>query len=113
MLGLFEDVLKGKGDGPLVEETLRRYYNRNGYLMYGFDKLVAAIVKFANQVLGTDTKEKSATIIDLFYKNRKEHETTPQQEIDYRKAVEKLAKDSDVFKFAFVSSMSALQQVTG
>ena len=101
-----EDVVKGEMDMNHLEETLRRFYLQHGWQLFNFDKMLAAIVRFATQILVSDTKDKSSDIINLFYKNRKENETTHQAELDYRKQVEKLAKDSDIYRIAVVSSFS-------
>ena len=86
-----------------VEETLRRFYLPAGWQLYSFDKMLAAVVKFASQVVGNDAKDRSHDMIGLFLSNRKERETTHAIEIEYRKQVEKLAKDSEIYRIVFVS----------
>ena len=98
-----EDIVKGDDEMGHVEETLRRFYMAHGWALYNFDKMLAAIVKFASQIPIHDTKDKSQDIINLYYRNRKENETTHQAEIDYRKQVEKLVKDGDIYRIFWVS----------
>lgn len=98
-----EDVIKEKTDIIHLEETLRRFYMQNGWQLYSFDKMLAAIVRFAMQILISDNKDKSLDIINLFYKDRKEDETTYQAELTYRKQVEKLTKDADIYRISYVS----------
>ena len=86
-----------------IEDTLRRFYLPSGWQLYSFDKMLAATVKFASQVIVNDSKDSSQDIVNLFFSTRKEVQTTHQIEIDYRKQVEKLAKDGDVYRIIFVS----------
>ena len=102
VLKICEDVVKGEDDMVHLEDTLRRFYLQHGWQLYNFEKILASITRFAMQLVGSDTKDKSNEIINLFYKNRKENETTHQAEIDYRKQVEKLAKDSDIYRIVYV-----------
>ena len=102
ILKMCEDVAKGEDEMNHLEDTLRRFYMQHGWQLYNFDKILSAIIRFALQILVNDTKDKSSDIINLFYKNRKENETTHQAEIEYRKQVEKLAKDSDIYRIVYV-----------
>lgn len=104
ILKMCEATIKGEDDMTHFEDTLRRFYMVHGFQLYSFDKMLAAIIRFALQSLTNDAKDKSSDIIHLFYKNRKENETTHQAEIDYRKQVEKLAKDSDIYRIIYVSN---------
>ena len=97
-----EDVVKAEMDMNHLEDTLRRFYMQYGWQLYNFDKMLGAIIRFSLQIPVNDNKEKGSDIINLFYKNRKENETTHQAEIDYRKQVEKLAKDGDIYRIAYV-----------
>ena len=99
-----EDVIKEQMDIVHLEETLRRYHMKNGWQLYSFDKMLVAMVRFAWQILVSDNKDKSLDIINLFYKDRKEAETTHQAELTYRKQVEKLTKDADIYRITYVSN---------
>ena len=64
--------------------------------------MLAAMLRFALQILVSDNKDKSLDIINLFYKDRKEDETTHQAELTYRKQVEKLTKEGDIYRIRYV-----------
>ena len=102
-LKLCEAYLERHVDMARVEETLRRFYLPSGWQLYSFDKMLGAVVKFASQVIVNDAKDRSSDIVNLFLSNRKEGQTTHQIEIDYRKQVEKLAKDGEVYRINYVS----------
>ncbi|KAL8766015.1 MAG: hypothetical protein Q9209_007104 [Squamulea sp. 1 TL-2023] len=96
-----EDVMKQKVDMTHLEETLRRFYMKKGWQLYSFDKMLAAIARFAMQILVSDNKDKSLEIINLFYNDRAKELTTHDAEIIYRKQVDKFAKDADIFRITF------------
>jgi len=100
-----EDVVKQELEPAHLEETLRRFYMKNGWQLYSFDKMLASILRFALQILVSDNKDKSLDIINLFYKDRKEDETTHQAELTYRKQVEKLTKEGDIYRIRYVSGL--------
>lgn len=103
ILQMCEEVLMGHGDLNQLEETLRRYYNKTGWQLYTIDKLVAAILRFIMNILGGDAKDKSVEITNLFMRDRERAETTRKQEIQYRKQVERLSKDGEVYRISYVS----------
>ena len=107
MLTIMEDVVKQDEDLMVLEETLRRFYMSKGWQLYSFDKMLSALLRFALQILMSDNKDKSLDIINLFYKDRKEDETTFNAELTYRKQVEKLTKDGDVYRIKYVSPPSS------
>ena len=100
---LLEDCLDHAVESSKVEETLRRFYMPHGWQLYNFDKMIIALVKFASQCTVNDAKDRSNDMINLFVANRKEDKTSHQVEIEYRKQAEKLAKDSDIYRFVYVS----------
>lgn len=101
-----EEVIKGDMDASHLEETLRRYYLRSGYQLYNLEKMFAGIAKFAGSIFNGDSKDRSADIINLFFKERDREETTHNQEIQYRKQVERLVKDGDIYRITYVSAPS-------
>ena len=103
ILTMCEDVVKQEEDLATLEETLRRFYMQKGWLLFSFDKMLASLLRFALNILVSDNKDKSLDIVNLFYKDRKEDETTHQAELTYRKQVEKLSKDGDVYRIRYVS----------
>jgi paired amphipathic helix protein Sin3a len=107
ILEMCEEVVQGHGDLIHLEETLRRYYNKTGWQLYTIDRLVSAILRFVMNILGGDAKDKSVDITNLFLKDRERPDTTRKQEIQYRKQVERLSKDGEVYRISYVSLVSA------
>ena len=104
MLTKFDDVLKGELDfSPDVEEALRRFYLQSGYPLYAFEKMMAQTARYALLVLNGEGKEKSWEIYQLFKKDRLKETTTMPQSTDYRKAVERIVRDGDLYKIDYVS----------
>lgn len=112
ILHMCEDVLTGHGELSHLEETLRRYYNKNGWQLYTVDKLVSAVLRFIMNILGGDAKDKSVDITNLFLKDRERPDTTRKQEIQYRKQVQRLSKDGEVYRISYVRNPSALRFYT-
>ncbi|KAL3478963.1 hypothetical protein BJX99DRAFT_94183 [Aspergillus californicus] len=101
-----EEVIKGDMETSHLEETLRRYYLRSGYQLYNLEKMFTGIAKFAGAIFNGDSKDRSSDIINLFFKERDKEETTHNQEIQYRKQVERLVKDGDIYRITYHSSNS-------
>lgn len=103
ILQLCQEVLLNTMEMSHLEETLRRYYNKSGWQLYSVDKLVATILRFIMSILGGDSKDKSVEITNLFLRDRERPDTTRKQEIQYRKQVERLSKDAEVYRISYVS----------
>jgi paired amphipathic helix protein Sin3a len=110
VLDMFQDQIVGESDMNFIEETLRRYYLQMGWQLYSFDRLLSSLVRFALAVVSHDNKDKSVDIYNLFKKDRVNDTTTHKNEISYRKAVEKYAKDADTFRITYVSTMLDMQK---
>lgn len=108
-VSMIEEVVKSELDLSQLEETLRRYYIESGWQLYAFDKLLAALLRFALLILVSDNKDKSLDIINLFYKDRKEDETTHNTELTYRKRVQGYVRESDIFRIRYVSIFFLLE----
>lgn len=102
IIKMCESLMEQHTDMGKIEETLRRFYIPNGYQLYSFDKWLSNILKFASQAVVNDAKDRNQDIINAFLNNRKEIQTTHQMEIDYRKSVEKLAKDGEIYRIVYV-----------
>lgn len=103
ILDMLETFVASGTDFAPIEETLRRYYLESGWQLYSFDKLCSALVRFAIGVMSSDSRDKSWDVLQCFKKNRSKEETTYQEEMTYRKQVERLVKDGDIYKIAYVS----------
>ncbi|KAF1946319.1 hypothetical protein EJ02DRAFT_249718 [Clathrospora elynae] len=101
LLDMFQDQVLGDVDMNFIEETLRRYYLQIGWQLYSFDRLLSSLVRFALAVVSHDNKDKSLDIYNLFRKDRVNDTTTHKSEINYRKAVEKYAKDADTYRITY------------
>ncbi|EXJ91680.1 hypothetical protein A1O3_00230 [Capronia epimyces CBS 606.96] len=102
ILQMCEDVLIGTGEMNQLEETLRRYYNKSGWQLYTIERLVGAILRFIMNILSGDSKDKSVEITNLFMRDRERPDTTRKQEIQYRKQVERLSKDGEVYRISYM-----------
>ncbi|KAI9727948.1 MAG: Transcriptional regulatory protein sin3 [Chrysothrix sp. TS-e1954] len=101
ILVILEEFAKGEGEMSNIEEVLRRYYLRNGWMLYSFDKMLGALVRFGINILNNDGKDKSSDIVNLFQKDRKKELTTHADELAYRKAIESRIKEGDIYRIAF------------
>ncbi|CBX95321.1 hypothetical protein LEMA_P024730.1 [Plenodomus lingam JN3] len=101
VLDMLHEQIIGEVDMNFIEETLRRYYLQIGWQLYSFDRLLSSLVRFALAVVSHDNKDKSLDIYNLFRKDRVNDTTTHKNEINYRKAVEKYAKDADTYRITY------------
>jgi len=109
VLGKFEEVLKGELDfSPDVEEMLRRYYLQSGYPLYTFEKMVVGTARYGIQVINSEGKDKSWEIWQLYRKDRVRESTTMAQQTEYRKAVEKMIKEGEMYRIDYVSLPSLI-----
>ncbi|CAL5867266.1 uncharacterized protein PFLUO_LOCUS1481 [Penicillium psychrofluorescens] len=99
-----EEVIKGDMDQIHLEETLRRYYMQGGYLLYNLDRILSSITKYAASIFTGDSRDRSSDIVNLFFREREKEETTHHQEIQYRKQVEKMIKDGDIYRITYYPS---------
>lgn len=105
MLSILEEVVRSDTgtDMPYVEDILRRFYLHNGWMLYNFDKMLGSLVRFALAVLNGEAKDRSWDILQLFLKDRRKEMTTHQDELVYRRQVEKYVKEGDIYRLTFVS----------
>ena len=104
IFAMCEDVIKGDTDNVIFEDTLRRFYTSDGWTLYSVDRMLNSLLRFVLNILISDNKDKSLDIINLFYKDRNEDMTTHQNELTYRKQVEKLGKDfENIYRIRYVS----------
>ena len=101
-VSMLEEVVKSELDHSQFEELLRRFYIGSGWQLYHFERLLSALVRYALNILVSDNKDKSLDIINLFYKDRKEDESTHNTELTYRKRVQGLVREGDMFRIRYV-----------
>lgn len=101
-----EEVIRGDIDQLHLEETLRRFYMQGGYLLYNLERIFSSIGKFVGMVFTSDVKDRSSDIANLFFKEREKTETTHHQEMQYRKQVERMIKEGDMYRITYVSIFS-------
>ncbi|KAJ5875260.1 uncharacterized protein N7473_012607 [Penicillium subrubescens] len=97
-----EEVIRGDIDQLHLEETLRRFYMQGGYLLYNLERIFSSIGKFVGMIFTADIKDRSSDIANLFFKEREKTETTHHQEMQYRKQVERLIKEGDMYRITYV-----------
>ncbi|KAF2836568.1 hypothetical protein M501DRAFT_996774 [Patellaria atrata CBS 101060] len=101
ILGLFHEHINGHVDNEQVQETLRRFYLHVGFHLNSVSHLVSALARFALGIHSDDPKDKTKDIYNLFKKDRVREVTTHQDEITYRKQVEKFIKEGECFRITF------------
>ncbi|KAJ6129558.1 hypothetical protein N7512_002338 [Penicillium capsulatum] len=106
-----EEVIRGDIDQIHLEETLRRFYMQGGFLMYNLERIFSSISKFVASIFTGDSRDRSSDIANLFFKERERDETTHHQEIQYRKQVERLIKDGDIYRVTYVSDILEIKHV--
>ena len=104
IIDMCQQVISGVLDLTHLEETLRRFYMKTGWQLYTIDKLLSAIIRFIMNIVGSDSKDKSLDIINLFNKDREKVATSRAQELQYRKQVEKHVKDGELYRISYVSA---------
>ncbi|KAF2459835.1 hypothetical protein BDY21DRAFT_336623 [Lineolata rhizophorae] len=101
VLVMFQEQIRGEIDLVHIEETLRRFYLQTGWQLHSFDKLLGALSRFALAMIGSEARDKSWEIYQLFKKDRAREQTTHQDELQFRKQAEKYAKDGDIYRITF------------
>jgi paired amphipathic helix protein Sin3a len=104
VLQMCEDLVSNNMDSAHFEDALRMAYIDVGWELYSIEKLLTGICRMAHFIVSSDSKDKSNDMIHLFMKDRNQPNTTFADEIDYRRAVEKLSKD-EVYRIGYVSSL--------
>ena len=114
VLAIFEDSIKGATEQTLVEETLRRFYLPEGWRLYHVDKHLSAMARFGLTLTGSEGKDKSTEIYQLFKKDRVKEKASLHEDMMYRKQFNKhlaSGKDKDdntPYRITYVS-LNSLQ----
>jgi paired amphipathic helix protein Sin3a len=101
-LKLIDDFIANDLEEPRYQEFLRNYYLRNGWRLYSITDLLKSLCKVGAICSGSDSKDKTPAILDQFYKNRVNEETTYNTEINMRKQAEKYAQGGELFMIEYV-----------
>ncbi|CAG8958414.1 hypothetical protein HYFRA_00011091 [Hymenoscyphus fraxineus] len=101
-LTLVEAYISGAATGGTVEDAkyqdwLRRHYLSKGWTLYTIGDLLKTLCRLGSVCSGVDAKEKTPELIEQFYRNRENKETTYNLEINMRKQAEKYIKDGELF----------------
>jgi paired amphipathic helix protein Sin3a len=89
-------------DETRYQDFFRRYYLKKGWALYTIQELLKSVCRQAAACSGSDNKDKTPDIIELFAENRDKEETTYNTEINLRKQVEKFVKDGEMFLIKYV-----------
>ncbi|KAI9699199.1 MAG: Transcriptional regulatory protein sin3 [Bogoriella megaspora] len=111
VLRMMHETIPNEMDTSHLEETLRRYYLQMGYQLYhlnGTNGHLAHLAKYAKEMSPGDNnnKDRSSDILQFFKKDRVREQTTHQDELNYRRQVEKCVKEKDIYRFTFYPSTS-------
>ncbi|MBE7180482.1 MAG: hypothetical protein INR71_04590, partial [Terriglobus roseus] len=107
VLSTLQAMIRGETDMAFVEEMLRRYYLHVGWQLYSVDKLLSSLARFAISIKSGESKDKTWDIWMHFRKDRVRPETTYEDELSYRKRVEKDIKDGEMYRITYVSLPAA------
>lgn len=102
-LFVVEEYITGDMDETRYQDFFRRYYLKKGWALYTIQELLKSVCRMAAACSGSDNKDKTPDIIELFAENRDKEETTYNTEINLRKQVEKYVKDGEMFLIKYVS----------
>jgi paired amphipathic helix protein Sin3a len=102
-LYVVEEYITGDMDETRYQDFFRRYYLKKGWALYTIQELLKSVCRLAAVCSGSDNKDKTPDIIELFAENRDKGETTYNTEINMRKQVEKFIKDGETFLIRYVS----------
>ncbi|KLT42069.1 hypothetical protein CC85DRAFT_285843 [Cutaneotrichosporon oleaginosum] len=85
LLALCERLFDQDIDQATFEETLRLMFSNKAYIMFTVDRLVSAIVKQTQQIVGDN---KSQELLKLLVADRRHERTTTRQQVAYRMKAE-------------------------
>jgi paired amphipathic helix protein Sin3a len=103
LLSMAERLFENEVDVGTYEETLRLMFGTKAYTMFTLDRVVAAIVKQTQTILGD---MKSQELFALLQRDRQRERTTTRQQIAYRYQAEGvLGPDENLYRLQFVSAL--------
>lgn len=99
---LIEDYINQDEDENVYQDTLRRYYLKNGWTLYTIQDLLKTLSRLALVCNSNDSKDKTSELIAQHFTSRQNDETSFQVEISARKFAEKCIKDGEMFVLCWV-----------
>lgn len=104
-LRLIEDFINNDLEEPKYQENLRNWFLKNGWRLYSITDLLKNLCRASTHCSSEDSKEKTPALLDQFYKNRQNEETSYSAEINMRKQADKYIKDGELFQIEWVSNL--------
>ncbi|WWC68464.1 uncharacterized protein I206_102392 [Kwoniella pini CBS 10737] len=102
LLSMAEKLFEGEVDNAQYEETLRVMFGTKAYIMFTVDRVIAAIVKQVQTILGD---MKSQELFALLQRDRLHDRTNTRRQIAYRMQAEGvLGADENLFKISYQPS---------
>lgn len=105
-LSLVEDLIEGDLEDVKYQEFLRHYYLKEGWKLYSVTDLLKHLCRLGATCSGPDTKEKTPELLNQYYHDREQKETTYNTEINLRKQAEKYIKEGELFALRWVRSIN-------
>ncbi|WVR05681.1 hypothetical protein IAU60_002703 [Kwoniella sp. DSM 27419] len=100
LLSMAERLFENDVDNLTFEETLRLMFGTKAYTMFTVDRVIAAIVKQVQTILGD---MKSQELLALLQRDRANERTTNRRQIAYRMQAEGvLGPDENLYKIAYI-----------
>nr|XP_019050564.1 paired amphipathic helix protein Sin3a [Kwoniella bestiolae CBS 10118]OCF29494.1 paired amphipathic helix protein Sin3a [Kwoniella bestiolae CBS 10118] len=102
LLSMAERLFENEVDNANFEETLRVMFGNKAYIMFTVDRVIAAIVKQVQTILGD---MKSQELLALLQRDRLHEKTSTRRQIAYRMQAEGvLGSDENLFKISYQPS---------
>ncbi|WVQ97064.1 hypothetical protein IAU59_004174 [Kwoniella sp. CBS 9459] len=99
LLSMAERLFENEVDNMTFEETLRLMFGTKAYIMFTVDRVIAAIVKQVQTILGD---MKSQELLALLQRDRANERTNNRRQIAYRMQAEGvLGSDENLFKISY------------
>ncbi|KAF3764410.1 hypothetical protein M406DRAFT_277923 [Cryphonectria parasitica EP155] len=94
---LIEDYINQDEDENVYQDTLRRYYLKNGWTLYTIQDLLKTLSRLALVCNSNDSKDKTSELITQHFSHRQTEDTSFQLELSARRFAEKCVKDGEMF----------------
>lgn len=101
-LALVEDYLVSQLDEVKYQDFLRHFYLKKGWQLYTITDLLKQLCRLGAVCSSPDTKEKTPDLLQQFYSDRDQKESSYNAEINLRKQADKYVKDGELFLIRWV-----------